>query len=210
MSRKVIWVAALAVATIAVEFAAVNTADAQLLRRRNRCCAPTTTCTTYCAPARRTPIRTIFASNNNCCCPTTNCAGNCGIAQASYNAPVSTPAYGAPAYGAAAPIYGAPTGAAPCGCASNNIGSFGTTFSPTMTASYQGAPISGCGCGGSIAPVSYESDYMGGTYTGSTIEGCVGEGCGETLYETGDAVIESSQGTSTPVEAPVVADDKEA
>ena len=65
-----------------------------------------------------------------------------------------------------------------------------------------------CGCG-DVAPVSYESD--GTMMMEGAIEGCVGEGCGETIYETGDAVIET-EGSATPVEAPAVeaADDKEA
>lgn len=64
-----------------------------------------------------------------------------------------------------------------------------------------------------VAPVSYSSGCIGcegATYVEGAVEGCVGEGCGETVYESSDAVIESSD--TAPVEAPAVeaADDKEA
>ena len=71
---------------------------------------------------------------------------------------------------------------------------------------------SDCGCAGDVAPVSYESDCAGcgaGRVVEGAVDGCVGDGCGEPIYESGDTVIESSE---TPVEAPAVeaADDKEA
>ena len=99
-----------------------------------------------------------------------------------------------------------------CGCASTAPMQ---TYTSTAPMQY-GMATSDCGCNGSVASVSYESDCMGcnGSMVieGATVEGCVGEGCGETMiYETGDAVIESSEQSATPLEAPAVeADDKEA
>jgi hypothetical protein len=194
MSRKVFWIAALAVATIAVEFGSVNTASAQWLRR-NRCCAQTTCCTTTSYTARRTPIRTMFArySNDGCCttscCDTNNCGNNCGnngYAQACCTTPECNSGCGQSVATTA------------CGCATANRGCRSNCGCGTMTASYSG------GCRGVVAPVSYSADCNG---CGSAVGGCVGDGCGGT---SSDTVIESD---SAPIDAPGVettVDDKEA
>ncbi len=214
MSRKIVWTLALAAATFAVDFVSVNSAEAQLFRRRNSCntnCCTTSCCTTY----RSRPV--MLTRRSSCCgtCQTcSTCCNTCGTGYSTcatpcgHIEPVSSDC-GCAAAATPMTTY-ASTG---CGCATSNCGCAASNCRCTtsncgcMARSSNhcgGCQTAGCGCGG-VATVSYDAS------TGTTVEGCAGGGCGgaTTVYESGGAVIDSVPSESTPIEAPA-AGNKEA
>ena len=181
MKRKMVWLAAIAVAVIGMDLTVAGDADAQIMRRllgRNNCCSPcAATCETSCNTGCEGPIRSMVSNIVNpapACCQTATVSyeaapvqSDCGcgeVASVSYEmAPVAVASV-----------------ASDCGCnevASSSCGCESTCCPRTIRSMLM--PRRNCGCG--VATVSCESNCGSCCEVASSSCGCETECCPRTV-----------------------------
>lgn len=222
MSRRIVWAVAIAAAVFTVDFACVDSAEAQLFRRRN-CCH--TTHTTHCYTHAHT-VACPQPACNTCCadpcaCPTMACATP--VAEVCDTCSTCSTCDACPSGCVAGCSTACPTACCAHDCRRVRFAGFrarrhccptncsvacdpGISYASTVCGPAT-AMVADCGCGPACdcTPASHcgcAGEVMPASYVGSGIEGCPGGDCGSTqVIRSGDMVIERAS-ESTPLEAP--------